>query len=47
MAQLWLNSDYVKCIHASGELFSGYLLLHLPYFEESVFFSLPIILPVY
>ncbi|CAG7862606.1 unnamed protein product, partial [Brassica rapa] len=24
MAQLWLNSDYVKCIHASGELFSGY-----------------------
>ncbi|EOA21361.1 hypothetical protein CARUB_v10001724mg [Capsella rubella] len=24
MARLWLNSDYVKCIHASGELFSGY-----------------------
>uniref|UniRef100_A0A1J3EKL0 F-box protein SKIP8 n=1 Tax=Noccaea caerulescens TaxID=107243 RepID=A0A1J3EKL0_NOCCA len=24
MARLWLNSDYVKCIHASGEYFSGY-----------------------
>ncbi|KAB5564615.1 hypothetical protein DKX38_004669 [Salix brachista] len=24
MSQLWLNSDYVKCIHASGENFSGY-----------------------
>ncbi|CAM8918714.1 unnamed protein product [Rhodiola kirilowii] len=24
MSRLWLNADYVKCIHASGELFSGY-----------------------
>ncbi|XP_057993511.1 F-box protein SKIP8 isoform X2 [Hevea brasiliensis] len=24
MRRLWLNADYVKCIHASGELFSGY-----------------------
>lgn len=24
MSRLWLNSDYVKCIHGSGELFTGY-----------------------
>ncbi|KAL7610514.1 F-box protein SKIP8 [Lactuca sativa] len=24
MGRLWLNADYVKCIHASGELFTGY-----------------------
>ena len=24
MSQLWFNADYVKCIHASGENFSGY-----------------------
>lgn len=24
MSRLWLNADYVKCVHASGELFSGY-----------------------
>lgn len=24
MSRFWLNTDYVKCIHASGELFSGY-----------------------
>ncbi|KAH7550107.1 hypothetical protein JRO89_XS13G0136500 [Xanthoceras sorbifolium] len=24
MGRLWLNADYVKCTHASGELFSGY-----------------------
>ncbi|GMH22636.1 hypothetical protein Nepgr_024479 [Nepenthes gracilis] len=24
MCRFWLNTDYVKCIHASGELFSGY-----------------------
>lgn len=24
MGRFWLNADYVKCIHASGELFSGY-----------------------
>ncbi|WJX48138.1 F-box protein skip8 [Trifolium repens] len=24
MRRFWLNADYVKCIHASGELFSGY-----------------------
>ncbi|XP_050226313.1 F-box protein SKIP8 isoform X2 [Mercurialis annua] len=23
MSRVWLNVDYVKCIHASGELFSG------------------------
>lgn len=24
MSRFWLNADYVKCIHASGEPFSGY-----------------------
>ncbi|KAL8521307.1 hypothetical protein ACS0TY_011732 [Phlomoides rotata] len=24
MGQFWLNADYVKCFHASGESFSGY-----------------------
>ncbi|CAL9197998.1 unnamed protein product [Musa hybrid cultivar] len=24
MTRFWLNADYVKCIHASGELFTGY-----------------------
>ncbi|CAJ1937236.1 unnamed protein product [Sphenostylis stenocarpa] len=24
MSRFWLNADYVKCIHASGELFSGF-----------------------
>ncbi|KAK4843089.1 hypothetical protein QYF36_003935 [Acer negundo] len=24
MSRLWFNADYVKCTHASGELFSGY-----------------------
>lgn len=24
MGRFWLNTDYVKCIHPSGELFSGY-----------------------
>ncbi|KMT11890.1 hypothetical protein BVRB_5g098580 [Beta vulgaris subsp. vulgaris] len=24
MSRFWLNVDYVKCIHASGELFTGY-----------------------
>ncbi|CAL0330855.1 unnamed protein product [Lupinus luteus] len=24
MSRFWLNADYVKCIHANGELFSGY-----------------------
>ncbi|KAL2236726.1 F-box protein SKIP8 isoform X1 [Sesamum indicum] len=24
MGQLWLNADYVKCFHATGESFSGY-----------------------
>lgn len=23
MGRLWLNADYVKCIHASGEFFTG------------------------
>ncbi|XP_059443753.1 F-box protein SKIP8-like [Corylus avellana] len=24
MSHFWRNADYVKCVHASGELFSGY-----------------------
>lgn len=24
MSRLWFNADYVKCVHASGELFTGY-----------------------
>ncbi|EXC24701.1 hypothetical protein L484_003143 [Morus notabilis] len=24
MSRFWLNADYVKCVHASGNLFSGY-----------------------
>lgn len=24
MGHFWLNADYVKCFHASGESFSGY-----------------------
>ncbi|XP_022738335.1 F-box protein SKIP8-like isoform X2 [Durio zibethinus] len=24
MSHIWLNADYIKCVHASGELFSGY-----------------------
>lgn len=24
MSRFWLQADYVKCVHASGELFSGY-----------------------
>ncbi|GFS36319.1 nuclear transport factor 2 (NTF2) family protein [Actinidia rufa] len=27
MGRLWLNVDYVKCIHATGELFTGKLIL--------------------
>lgn len=23
MSRLWLHADYVKCVHASGELFTG------------------------
>lgn len=26
MSRFWLNADYVKCVHSSGELFSGYCL---------------------
>lgn len=29
MHRFWLNADYVKCIHASGELFSGYVIIHV------------------
>uniref|UniRef100_A0A5B7B216 Putative F-box protein SKIP8 n=1 Tax=Davidia involucrata TaxID=16924 RepID=A0A5B7B216_DAVIN len=28
MGHLWLNADYVKCVHASGEIFTG-VPLHL------------------
>ncbi|KAL4592738.1 hypothetical protein LXL04_005742 [Taraxacum kok-saghyz] len=24
MGQIWLNADYVKCVHASGDIFTGY-----------------------
>ncbi|KAJ4749908.1 Nuclear transport factor 2 (NTF2) family protein [Rhynchospora pubera] len=24
MSRFWLNAEYVKCVHSSGELFSGY-----------------------
>ncbi|KAG8051665.1 hypothetical protein GUJ93_ZPchr0001g32128 [Zizania palustris] len=24
MSHFWLNADYIKCIHATGELFTGY-----------------------
>ncbi|KAL2318840.1 hypothetical protein Fmac_032716 [Flemingia macrophylla] len=33
MSRFWLNADYVKCIHASGELFSG-----LHYLKEVLLF---------
>ncbi|XP_062201714.1 F-box protein SKIP8-like isoform X2 [Phragmites australis] len=26
MSHFWLNADYVKCIHATGEFFTGYVL---------------------
>lgn len=29
MSRLWFNADYVKCVHASGELFTGYDSLYL------------------
>lgn len=29
MSRFWLNVDYVKCIHASGELFTGYVPCYL------------------
>lgn len=29
MSHFWRNADYVKCVHASGELFSGYDVLDL------------------
>jgi len=27
MSRFWLDADYVKCIHATGEFFTGYVLL--------------------
>ncbi|KAG5539525.1 hypothetical protein RHGRI_019914 [Rhododendron griersonianum] len=29
MGRLWLNADYVKCVHASGELFTRYYSCYL------------------
>ena len=29
MSRLWLNADYVKCFHASGEYFTGYDVCYL------------------
>ncbi|KAM7279220.1 hypothetical protein ACFE04_006354 [Oxalis oulophora] len=34
MGRFWLNADYVKCIHASGELFSG--LVDLNFNETAI-----------
>lgn len=28
MERFWLNADYVKCFHASGEYFTGYEFFH-------------------
>ena len=37
MRRFWLNADYVKCVHASGELFSGYDTFHFPWSEKISF----------
>lgn len=29
MSRFWLRADYVKCVHASGELFAGYACFQL------------------
>lgn len=29
MSRFWLNADFVKCVHASGELFSGYDVFYI------------------
>lgn len=29
MSRFWLNADYVKCIHATGEFCTGYVLTSL------------------
>ena len=31
MSHLWFNADYVKCVHASGELFTGYDIFYTFY----------------
>lgn len=31
MERFWLNADYVKCFHASGECFTGYEFFHPPW----------------
>lgn len=33
MSRFWLDADYVKCIHASGELFTGYDTCHYDRFS--------------
>ncbi|PKI51742.1 hypothetical protein CRG98_027905 [Punica granatum] len=43
MRRLWLNADYVKCFHASGEFFSGYSAViqswQLAFWEQGVDFQ--------
>lgn len=38
MSCLWLNADYVKCIHESGGIFTGYVAQNL-YFVVIFFFA--------
>ena len=40
MGRLWLNADYVKCIHATGEPFTRYdaCYLFFPFAIVSFFF---------
>ena len=43
MSHLWFNADYVKCVHASGELFIGYdIFLYFLFNEvDSIYFPAP------
>lgn len=35
MSRFWLNADYVKCIHATGEFFTGYVLTSMRSIQSS------------
>jgi len=35
MSRFWLNADYVKCIHATGEFCTGYVLTSLRSIQSS------------
>lgn len=41
MGHLWLNADYVKCVHASGEFFTGYDSFYLSISIKFLAFSFP------